>query len=224
MPELLKTNVEILISIGGACRTRNQIDNFMKKTIKDYVGESYYFDWLMMGGVQGVANVISRGFEIYPSMIDLYKARDKFIPHDKMSGHTFLHDFGNGWWEGDYEKALARLNENMDQTIQKYDYLGKKTDAILKSDCSVALVYYGTSSDSNWNNLLHTLFNRYKKEIPVINLIELDKKAPSVNGIYTAFVDDTNSPKRGQPKEWEGWDESWYQALGSLQINKRKSI
>ena len=188
----------------------------MKKIIKDYVDESYYFDWLKKGGVQGVANVISRGFEIDPSMIDLYKAGDKFIPHDKISGHTFLHDFGHGWLESDYEKARARLNENMDLTIQKYDYLGKKTDAILKSDFSVALVYYGTSSDSNWNTLLDTLFNRYKKEIAVINIIELDQKASSVNGIYTAFVDDTNNPKRGQPNEWQGWDESWHQALSSL--------
>ena len=211
-----KMKIDILISIGGACRTRYQIDSFCKKNINDYVSESYYFDWLMMGGIQGVNNVISRGFEISPPNIVLFEAGGKFIPQDKISGHTFLHDFGGGWWEGDYKKALSRLNENMEQTIHKYEYLGRKTDAILKSDCEVGLIYHGQCLDSSLNDLLKIIFHRYGRYIPVINIKESNQEASSVDGIHTAFVDDNNSPKLGHTNEWEGWDESWYAALTSL--------
>jgi hypothetical protein len=90
--------IDSLVSIGSACRSRHQIDKFLFKIKSNYQAESYYFDWLMMGGLNGVINVLRRGFEIAPSMISLHNSGSKFIPMDTLSGHTFLHDFGCGWW------------------------------------------------------------------------------------------------------------------------------
>lgn len=133
----------------------------------------------MMGGVRGVANVISRGFEIHPSMIDLYSDGKRFIPQDKLSGHTFMHDFGQGWWEVNHSFALERLNENMIQTVQKYKHLARKTDDILKGDRKAALVYYGASSDAHWIGLLKALFDRYGKKflsLIFLSLIRLHQR------------------------------------------------
>jgi hypothetical protein len=104
----------------------------------------------------------------------------------------------------------------MDATIEKYLYLGKKTDALLRSANTVALVYHGTAGEESWAELLQTLSARYNKDIPVFNIIELDQKASQLKGIYTAFIDDNHSPKKGQPTEWQGWDESWHDAFVSF--------
>jgi hypothetical protein len=151
-------------------------------------------------------------------MIGLHKAEDKFIPIDLLSHHTFLHDFGDGWWEPDHEKAVTLLQQSMDQTVEKYIYLGQKTHDLLRSEVKVGLVYWGHSSDSDWLNLLLTIFETYEKKIPVINILEQGHKATLVDGVYTAYVNDSCSPKRGQPTDWEGWDESWYQAFESLNL------
>jgi hypothetical protein len=213
--------VEALISIGGECSTRYQIDKFMSKVHEDYKLESYYFDWLMMGGVTGISNILSRGFEISPTLIEIHDGGGRFIPKDRLSGHTFLHDFGMGWWEYDRGQALSRLNETMNETIEKYKYLGKKTDNILKSDFSVALVYHGVANDSDWIKLLKILFDRYRKKVLIINIIELDQKATKIDGILTAHIDNKNSPKKGTVTEWQGWDESWHSALSSLNCVKK---
>lgn len=209
-------HVDVPVLIGGACRTRYQIDKFMSKVNKKYKAESYYFDWLMMGGVAGVTNIFSRGFEISPTMIELHDGGGRFVPKDRLSRHAFLHDFGAGWWESDHAQAMSRLNQNMEQTIEKYRYLGRKTDALLRSNVDVALVYHGPAADAAWDNLLRALFDRYRKQVPIVNVIELETKATQVDGIYTTFIDDTHSPKRGRPIEWQGWDESWHSAFSSL--------
>ena len=169
-----------------------------------------------MGGVTGVTNVIARGFQINESLIELYKANDNFIPRDKDSKHTFLHDFGNTWWEKNYQLAFDTLKKNMEESILKYKYLGKKTDNILKSSQNVALVYYGFASESEWENLQKIIFNRYKKNIPIINILELKEKKQVCDHLYTAYVNDNQSPKRGQIDEWTGWDESWNSAFKSV--------
>ena len=208
--------IDGLISIGKACRTRYQIDKFLTKIKPSYEAESFYFDWLMMGGVSGVTNVFFRGFSINPETIKLSEHNGQYLPKDMESGHVFMHDFGFRGWETDYQIALNRLQENMADSVKKYRYLGQKTEALLKSETSVALVYQGSASEEAWEKLLRTLFDRYKKAIPIVNAIELDQTATLAEGILTIFTDDSHSPKNGTANQWEGWDEKWYSAFNSL--------
>jgi len=212
------SQINTMISIGGICRTRFQIENFISKlpNFNNYWTGTHYFDYLMSGGIAGVANVISRGFEIHRSSIEIANYNNKFIPRDITSKHVFKHDFGLSWWNSDYENAVLELKENMDHSIAKYQYLGKKTNDLLKSDLSVALVYYGQEPEDQWIKLKKILFSCYGKNIPVINILEMHQKAPVIEGIYISFVDDENSPKKGLANEWEGWDESWLSAFNNL--------
>lgn len=52
-------SVEQLISIGSACRTRYQIDSFLKRALLDYKPTSFFFDYLMMGGVRCLSKKMS---------------------------------------------------------------------------------------------------------------------------------------------------------------------
>jgi len=217
------SHINTLVSIGTACRTRYQIEKFMSKRIDflNFWTGSNYFDYLMGGGVAGVANVISREFEIQPAYIELANINNKFIPKDRLSNHLFLHDFGDSWWNSNFENSVTELNVHMEKTIQKYQYLGKKTNSLLKSDQSVALVYHGKAPDDQWNKLKETIIDNYGKEIPIINILELNQKESIIDGaFFTLFINDDNSPKKGLPSEWQGWDESWFSAFSSLDILK----
>jgi len=208
--------IDLLLSIGSACQTRYQIDNFMSKVHQNYKAESYYFDWLMLGGVTGVTNVISRGFDILPSMIELHGQNGVWAPRDRLSNHIFLHDFGQRWWEPDQIQADSRLTRTMGETIEKYRYLGKKTDDLLKSDVSIALVFEGGANDCAWKKLLTELSNRYRKEVPVLNILGLGQQATEASGIFTVNIDHNYCVTHGRPKRWQGCDESWFTGLSSL--------
>lgn len=215
--------IDVLISIGNSCRTRFQIEEFVSTVRQNYIKswpKSNYFDNLLWGGVAGAANVIARGFKLTPADIEIVQyVENKFVPKDKFSNHLFLHGFGLKWPnDNDYKTVITKLHKNMDATIRKYNHLGKKTDAFLRSNLSVALVYYGTASDNEWTELKKTLVNQYGKEITVINILKRPHQVPTtVEGIYAAFINDESD----EPEDdWKGCTESWRSAFASLDCIK----
>lgn len=213
-------NIDKLLSFGSACKTKFQIDRYLLKVKKNYNSEAFYFDWLMVGELKGAINLIRRGFYIDHSFIKLHEFNKQFIPRDIYSNHLFLHDFGFSGGESNLENAKKLLENNIDEGIKKYQYLGEKTHSILKSNQRIGIVYYGNHEDSLWNELTLALKSTYRKKFLIINVLEKNVSKSNHKDIITIFVDDDNLKKVGTEFEWQGSEDSWYQAFSSLKIDE----
>lgn len=194
----------------------------MSKLNSDYVSQSFYFDYLMGGRLSGVINVIERNFVISEKDILLRRlaGKNQYIPRDLLSGHEFLHDFGSGWLvDEDENSAKDRLCKNMQDSINKYQHLGEKTLALLGGVQNVALLYYGIEKEEKWTCLRETLKSKFGRDFIIVNLIEMNDPPVILEGIVTLQVDDLHSPKIGTQYAWQGWNQSWEEALRKLKLN-----
>jgi hypothetical protein len=210
--------VNNLVSIGSTCKTRFQIDRFLKAIDPGRRPTTYFFDGLMGGNIKGVINIIERDFVLRPGDICVVERAGKFIPCDRLSGFVFLHDFGtkDACWSSraECESALAAA---FDLSMAKYTYLGKKTADFLAGDPAICVVYYGACGLDDFANLLSVLLRKFGKEFTIVNVLNGKPMPVTRNGaVLTVFVDDDNSPKFGTSREWEGDDGSWDAALGAL--------
>lgn len=209
------------ISIGNNCKPRYQIDRFMTRVIRDYRPINLFFDSLMMGNISGVCDIIERDFILKRDDIYTKKVNDKYVPGDRNSGMIFLHDFGcrHASWEKS-EECEYHLKLAMDNSLQKYAYLGERTRKLLSSNFKIGLIYYGKESQDNFKKLIELLEYKYKRAFKIINVLELGVDEPTVmdGSVENIFVEDSKSPKKGTNQEWQGWDQSWSTALASALV------
>lgn len=210
------------MSIGATCKTRNQIDHYMRGLSPDLVPQTHFFDRLFLGKIEGVINLVERDFRIDESDICIKEIGGKFIPADARSGMAFLHDFGTrrDFWPS-YEDCQAALNGSMKGSLAKYRHIAENTIRFLASN-SVALVYYTNersdvvSLKAKYDELLSVLVGKYEGDFHIINIVELGGELIDDQYIASAAVDEENSPLKGTSDHWKGWDESWSNAFGSL--------
>lgn len=204
------------ISIGNNCKPRYQIDQFLHGIDKSYRGNTFFFDSLMMGNLSGVCNIIERDFILHKEDIFTREIGNEYVPADRDSGMVFLHDFGcrHAFWQN-FDDCEFNLKISIDESLRKYAYLGEKTRKILSSSLRIGLIYYGKESRENFKNLTQLIKLKYKKELTVINVLELSTEEPSITDgtVRNAFVEDSKSPKLGTKQEWQGWNQSWNKAL-----------
>lgn len=159
-----------------------------------------------------------------PDDVYAFESGGRFIPRDKCSGMAFLHDFGtHGWWKS-VEECTSAFTNSMESGLSKFSHLGAKTHDLLGSSRVVALVYHGTMTDIELAHLQFVLMEKYKKEFFIVNVVENScgqDDSPVLLGesAIKVFVYDSLSPKRGTPREWEGWDESWRKALSHIPLH-----
>ena len=210
-----------LISIGSNCRVRYQIDNYMTKLYPSYIKETFFFDYLMNGGLTGVIDILNRDFFMDEDDIEISQIAGGFVPIHKSSKFVFLHDFGarNKAFEN-YKDARAALDSAIALSLTKYEYLGAKTKDILSSNLSIGLVYFGAASRDTFKNIHSTLKFKYGKQFQIINVLDEKKNLPTVTDGTTLnlFVDDSRGPKVGTNDEWEGCDESWNHAFEKIKL------
>ena len=211
-------NIRFAISIGTNCKTRYQLDQFMLRKLPNFRPISFFFDWLKLGNLNGVINIVERGFNIEHHDILIHDENGKFIPRDKRSGFVFLHDFGtkNKYWNS-YSECEIALASTIDNSIAKFKFLGLRTDQLLSSNLNLGLVYFGDESKQHFSKLKEVLENRYQKEFLLINVLEEGSEPAQMDGsVLNIFVNDGNSPNKGTPQEWKGSDLSWHQALSKI--------
>jgi hypothetical protein len=212
--------VKFLISIGNFCRTRYQIDRFMSAKICNYQPTSFFFDYLMMGNLSGVINIIQRDFILCPEDIYACELNGKFIARDRLSGMAFLHDFGASYFPTENE-CNTSIKKNMSESLRKFNYLGIKTANFLESEHLVGLVYHGNIIDAELKILRELIYKKYKKEFLIINVLENQNNNTTAytirdNALIEILVNDSQSPKIGSQREWEGFDESWNKAFSHV--------
>lgn len=204
------------ISIGKNCKPRYQIDQFLLSIDKNYRPTTFFFDSLMKGNLSGVCNIIERDFIIRKEDIYIREIDGKYIPADRESGFEFLHNFGckHTFWET-FDECERNLNLSMDESLQKYTYLGEKTKKILSSNLKIGLIYFGKESKDDFDELLKLIKLKYKINHTIINVLELDIEAPTVEDgtVINVFVEDSKNPKLETKQEWQGWNQSWNKAL-----------
>jgi len=214
--------IQNLISLGNNCRTRFQIGKYLEKFDNKNSSVNYFFDSLMMGGLQGVISHIERGFIIKKNDIYSAEVNGKFLPRDKYLKMAFLHDFGCKHTLWDNESDCTRgIEENHEESLRKYNYLGEKTNSLLThSNQNTALIFHGNEKKEIFQRLIDLLKEKYCSDFLIVNIVEKNEcdLAEKNERIITIQVNDNDSPKNGTPNEWEGWNESWSNAFDQIPI------
>ena len=213
-----------MISFGRDCRTRFQLDRFMISKNPYYSSSSYFFDWLMSGELTGVINIIERNYIINPDDIKSVEvAKGQFAPCDIKSGFIFIHDFGSNGVINNFHDCETAIKNSYSTSLEKYNYLGRKTDEFLTKNNDATIIYSGPESNTTILKLKNLLTQKYNNNFAFAHILEINKK--NLNTIIddnplVYFVDEENSPKKGTPQEWEGNDESWQKVFEQINSSK----
>lgn len=210
--------LDFLLPIGASCQTRYQIERFLKDFgVKQ---PSCFFDWLGLGGIQGVKKMIESEFSLTPNdfVIKSMYSKNNFTPIHEPTGFRFQHDFGmTPAIKKSEEKAYQTMQENMQETLNKYRYLANRTHKILSSGKTIGLVYHGRTKLEYICDLLGLLKNNYQSEFYLINVMNIDAEQQLSHDKVLSLVVD-NSKVKGIPSEWQGDNNSWNEVLSSLKI------
>lgn len=132
-----------------------------------------------------------------------------------------MHDFGcKNQSFLSREDCAEALSLNLADSLAKYNHLGRKTDSILHSSVHVGLIYEGVLAGDMILKLDDVLTWRYKKKIQIFNVLNINEQAPSIDkeNVHFLVVDESNSPKNGTSKQWQGNDASWIEALSKINL------
>ncbi|GGP50313.1 hypothetical protein [Shewanella saliphila] len=203
------------ISVGDNCKVRYQIDKYGFAKLPDYKKNSFFFDWLMWGGLNGFYYFVENDFKLKFEHFNIVENKGKFAPSHIFSNHVFLHDFGVSGWVNDRKSAESNFLKNCDDTINKYEYLAEKTQLAFKNERDLYLVFYGVVDIEEFNRLVILYESKYGRKLELVNILEIAQKEKEQEhpNIITRYVDDSISFKSGTSQEWQGDDEQWYSAL-----------
>lgn len=215
----LGLKLDFLLPIGAACQTRYQIERFLYQ-FHNVKQPSCFFDWLGLGGIPGVRKIIEMDFLLKKndfSVKSLYRD-EHFTPIHEPSGFRFQHDFNSNEKNRKTEGlAYDNLNKNILKTLEKYRYLGKRTDDILRSNLNVGLIYHGKIKKEEVEELFNTLYRKYGKHYYLINVMNKgDEKPIDLDRVISIVVD--NSEVKELSNAWQGSNESWDNALLNLNL------
>ncbi|MFA7431358.1 MAG: hypothetical protein WCZ23_14465 [Rhodospirillaceae bacterium] len=192
----------------------------MEKLDPSYSPSSFFFDYLMDGGLGGVIDIISRDFTITKEDIDILESKGKFIPREKSSGFIFLHHFGtlHQWWNS-HEECILAIRNSLDESLAKFSHLGAKTQQLLSGGQRVGLVFAGQEPGERFRQLQELLQSKYGRDHLIVNVLERGQEHSVDDGsVLNLFVDDALSPKKGTPQAWQGWDDTWFAALSKIPL------
>lgn len=207
---------DFLMSIGRACRTRFQLERMWKQSHSAEEFPSFWFDYLMSGGISGVTKIIENDFRIHSSEFVL---DDYNIPFHHPTGFHFLHDFGSSKAvRGTRDVAMRHFLDAMPTALEKFRYLGEKTNSLLQSGGNIGCVYHGEMQLRDLEKLLWLLKTRYKRDFVIINVVDINEALDpfSMDQVITLKVDDSST--NGTPDEWMGCNESWDHAFRDFRI------
>jgi hypothetical protein len=133
---------------------------------------------------------------------------------------AFLHDFGMQGWLTDRTECEGVMRNNMFESLRKFNYLGVKTNDLLKSSINVGLVYHGPIKSVEYNLLQEVLVRKYGKKFLVVNVLKAADFFNLAQDDYllSVTVDDSQGPNIDTPREWQGNDESWKAALSNVPL------
>lgn len=213
--------LDFILPIGSACQTRHQVERYLKEYF-DLKQPACFFDWLGLGGVDGVYKMFERNFELSPSdfVVKSMFKDNHYTPIHLPTKFRFQHDFNSSVESRISEKnALSAMTENMETSLNKYKYLADRTNKVLNDANRVGLIYHGRTKLASVDNLLNLLHSKYDTKFYFINVLNVDNyhPLPSEN-IITLVVD--NSSKKGVIDEWKGSNDSWDKILLKFVINK----
>jgi hypothetical protein len=122
----------------------------------------------------------------------------------------FLHDFGmHHISRNSYDETVQTMNDNSEETIEKYNHIRNNTKQLLSGNLNVALVYYGPIGINETTSLLSTLKAQYSKDFHVINVIEKSRQwARNSHPSITNFEVNDDIVGNGEDS-WRGSDEEW---------------
>ncbi|MGB3424326.1 MAG: hypothetical protein WBF84_12140 [Castellaniella sp.] len=206
-------SIPTIISLGRACRTRFQIDAFLSRKYESFKKETYFFDWLMRGGSQGVAFAFKNNLTFNQENIKILEINNQFLPVDTITKFAFLHDFGEHQWFHSEEDCRGAIARGIDAFLERYAYLGKKTINHMRSAEKLLLVYHGRCESEDFYSIKSTI-SGINRNFNFANFIEFGETHRTHDpAVINLFVHDNQNPKKGTADEWKGDDASWGKAF-----------
>lgn len=212
---------DFLLSIGTACKTRYQIERYLKNTIPDYEYPSCFFDWLISGSIICFQKTIIRDFKLNANefICNSFAREDNFVPLHEPTGLRFYHELGS---IDEVRKNCATANlemqKNMPEFLEKINYIGNRRNRILASRYNIGLVFYGPLENNQKENTLSLLNEKYAKNFSIIHVNksiqqeELDAEHLNFRIDEKAIIDANN--------EWKGLDQKWDKVFDQISLNK----
>jgi len=198
------------LSLGAACKTRYQLDRFFSKRKPGYQPIKGYFDWLWGGGFDGVSKAFMSNFAIDKEDFVVKNAGGTTQVFNIKTGFYFLHDFvfsKNALL--DLSLANLEMAEQLDNFIEKYQYLGSKTIELVRENNLLCLVYIGPVIRESFLKL----HDHFDGNLTLLNILPADQNIDMtiLDGFekkwFIRTVDD--DVVNGTPNEWMGSDVSF---------------
>lgn len=218
---LRKIKFDFLLPIGSSCQTRYQVERFLNKKYK-LKQPACFFDWLGLGGIKGVTQLIDNDFLLEPEEFQVKSiySKNNFAPIHIPSGFRFQHDFGlTPDIKKDQQQVENCMKQYMTDTLIKYKYIGDRTRNILSSGRHIGLIYRGRIKSEQIKELSVVLSKNFDSQFYILNIL---KKGLENNFIHHEMVINIviNEDDNEEKSDWRGNDREWDQILKKISISK----
>lgn len=214
--ESFSSSVPNIISIGSSCRSRFQIERYLKNLYPDIGYPSFFWDWLYYGGADGVIWTLENDFLLNPLAFDIIANNHsgKFQLRHSPSQLVFLHDFGEHETEA---AALQALEGKWCEVFEKYAFLAARTKKLLCSKIMPLMFVYQGSLRLDQVSRLSELLGIGSGANILVNVLQVGERCDvkGGDGFMPFHVDDEASGKSSD-HWWEGCDASWNKGFDSL--------
>jgi hypothetical protein len=208
-----------VLSLGGACQTRFQIERWLRATQPSLDYPTFFFDWLYLGGIKGVIWMLENGFSLFETDFQIHHIHDQslFVPRHRPSGFAFMHDFGG--YAKTYECAEAGMHKAMHNSLTKFNFLARRTKALIESSIPLSFIYQGQVGVPESVKLSQLLSNGVTQRM-VINVLSQDLKCnlASLSNVHFMYIDEKSHGK-DQSLAWTGNDQAWDSIFQQMSIS-----